>query len=314
MDKITNESECPNCGDLLGKDYQFCPSCGQKILKPSDFTIRHMVFDSIADYFHFDGKFFQSLVPLLFKPGKLTEEYLLGKRSRFVAPFKLVLFISVVYFIIVGMTFKMEFAAPKPKNSQGMADSIIKQNPKNPLDLYITYAGRAMSLDSVQTAVREKGIDAFVDEMDPTASWLSRTIAFQVVNFAVQGPEVFLKKMVHNASKVIFVLIPFVALLFKLIYVRKNRLYYDHLIFSLHFHAFLFIVLLIYQLIGFWLFSIPVWILLLIVLFYLLLAMKRVYKQRWMLTFLKMISMVLMYLVIALPVFAFLLLAISVML
>ena len=52
-----------------------------------------------------------------------------------------------------------------------------------------------------------------------------------------------MEKMTHNFPKVFFILLPFFALLLKLVYIRKPFFYIDHVIFSLHFHAILFLVL-----------------------------------------------------------------------
>ncbi|MEI6576023.1 MAG: hypothetical protein WCO63_07605 [Bacteroidota bacterium] len=56
MKEIPVQEHCLNCSYTLGADNIFCPSCGQKKLAAHDFTIRHIVVDSMADYFHFDGK------------------------------------------------------------------------------------------------------------------------------------------------------------------------------------------------------------------------------------------------------------------
>ncbi len=91
--------ECLNCGMPMNGDENFCPQCGQKndIRKPNFSIYFSNFFDN---FFSFDSKIFNTLKVLLFKPGVLTREYVNGKRVRYVNPFKLLLNISIVYFIL----------------------------------------------------------------------------------------------------------------------------------------------------------------------------------------------------------------------
>ena len=97
-----------------------------------------------------------------------------------------------------------------------------------------------------------------------------------------------------------FVLIPAFAILLKLFYVFRRRLYMEHLIVALHSHAFMFLSLLLITLAGMlstWLRPHAAWtgyalgwiqaLLMLWVPTYLLIMQKRVYRQGWPMTVLK---------------------------
>lgn len=97
-----------------------------------------------------------------------------------------------------------------------------------------------------------------------------------------------------------FVMMPLFALLLKLFYVFRRRLYMEHLIVALHSHAFLFLWLLLCTLLAMlarWLEPHALWttwplnwlerILVLWAPVYLLLMQKRVYRQGWPMTLLK---------------------------
>ena len=92
------EKNCLNCGHHV--EFHYCSSCGQPNLELRE-PFWHFVGHSIAHYFHFESKFWQTLVPLLTKPGQLTLDYLAGKRARYIHPVSLYIFISIVYFLIV---------------------------------------------------------------------------------------------------------------------------------------------------------------------------------------------------------------------
>ncbi|WP_448700204.1 DUF3667 domain-containing protein [Mucilaginibacter sp. AW1-3] len=93
-----HENDCLNCGtELQG---HFCHACGQENLKIKE-PFWHFLGHSISHYFHFDEKFFNTLVPLLTKPGELTHAYLDGKRTKYLQPVSMYIFVSILYFLVV---------------------------------------------------------------------------------------------------------------------------------------------------------------------------------------------------------------------
>ncbi|ALO46886.1 hypothetical protein PS2015_2251 [Pseudohongiella spirulinae] len=104
----TNTSDLPehclNCRTPL--QGQWCHHCGQKAKS----QVRHFgsVFMDIMDtVFEYDNRIWRTLVPLYFRPGKITRDYIVGKRARYVLPFRLFFVLSVVSFLILQL-----FAVP----------------------------------------------------------------------------------------------------------------------------------------------------------------------------------------------------------
>ena len=92
-----HETDCLNCGtDLQGN---FCHKCGQENLEMKE-SFGHMLNHAVSDYFHFDYQFFHTLKPLFAKPGKLTVDYLAGRRMQYLHPVKMYIFISLVFFVV----------------------------------------------------------------------------------------------------------------------------------------------------------------------------------------------------------------------
>lgn len=96
--KYRKDHNCLNCGSHVEKHY--CSDCGQPNLELKE-SFWGFVSHSIAHYFHFDNKFFQTLTPLLTKPGQVTLDYLAGKRARYINPVSMYIFVSIVYFLVV---------------------------------------------------------------------------------------------------------------------------------------------------------------------------------------------------------------------
>ncbi|MGY0036271.1 DUF3667 domain-containing protein [Pedobacter sp. NJ-S-72] len=119
-----HEKNCLNCGSHVEKHY--CSQCGQPNLELKE-PFWGFISHSIGHYFHFDSKFFHTLIPLLTKPGQLTLDYLAGKRARYIHPVSLYIFVSIVYFLIVPHA--MEYGHHQEKtpaeNARELKDSIL---------------------------------------------------------------------------------------------------------------------------------------------------------------------------------------------
>ncbi len=96
--EISTPAFCPNCNADLPS--HFCSECGQKRIAPHDYSLKHFFAHSLHEITHFDSKIFRSLLPLLCKPGLLTEEYLAGKRARFIKPVTLFILLNIFFFLV----------------------------------------------------------------------------------------------------------------------------------------------------------------------------------------------------------------------
>jgi hypothetical protein len=99
-ERLAGSHACLNCGtDLKGP---FCYYCGQpdrNFLRFFPALLREMM----SDFLDLDSRFARTLKPLLFKPGRLTRDYLEGKRFRYTPPMRLYLFSSIAFFLLAAM-------------------------------------------------------------------------------------------------------------------------------------------------------------------------------------------------------------------
>ena len=81
-DGHTHESACLNCGTgLIGSH---CHACGQAAHVHR--TLGAFFHDLLHGVFHFEGKIWRTLPLLWLNPGRLTREWVEGKRTRYVSP------------------------------------------------------------------------------------------------------------------------------------------------------------------------------------------------------------------------------------
>jgi hypothetical protein len=57
----------------------------------------------LEDFLELDSRFTRTMKPLLFIPGKLTRDYLDGKRFRYTPPLRLYIFSSMIFFVLAAM-------------------------------------------------------------------------------------------------------------------------------------------------------------------------------------------------------------------
>ncbi|MBV7255260.1 DUF3667 domain-containing protein [Pacificimonas sp. WHA3] len=90
-----HHGDCQNCGTPTPGHY--CPECGQHAHVHR--SVGHVLHELVHGVLHLDGKFWRTLPMMIFRPGRLTRNYIDGKRARYVAPFGMFLFtIFAVYF------------------------------------------------------------------------------------------------------------------------------------------------------------------------------------------------------------------------
>lgn len=124
---LRKETDCLNCGATVQGRY--CHVCGQENTEPKE-TFWHMFTHFLYDITHFDGSFFITLKDLLFKPGFLSREYMLGRRKKYLHPVRMYVFTSAVFFLVFFSMFNVSekdvsIANQNAKVEEGF--SIIKE-------------------------------------------------------------------------------------------------------------------------------------------------------------------------------------------
>ncbi|MEN8250200.1 MAG: DUF3667 domain-containing protein [Bacteroidota bacterium] len=100
--KRRKSDHCLNCGAEYEEKVNYCPHCGQEN-NHNKVSIGTLIIDFLNNYFSFDSKFVNSLLPFFFQPGYLTRKFTEGKRTSFVNPIRLYLIISLLFFFVFSM-------------------------------------------------------------------------------------------------------------------------------------------------------------------------------------------------------------------
>lgn len=331
---------CPNCQSPLAAYASYCGYCGQKQTtgKVTLYQLAAEFFDSV---FNIDNRALRTLAALL-RPGKLTEAYFQGRQQRYMRPLRLFFISSLLLLAVVGFValeaWEEEIARQSEKEKEmdyrayflaqlaQERDSLLLQYPRQaaalaPLtDTLISQlrthrsdstslafiemgSGQAFAINTIQVARRDivaMPPDSLLNHYQQEG-FIRRLSLKQALKISTQGSGLagyILSKMVW----MIILLMPALALVLRLLYVRRSHYFVEHLVFLFHGHAFTFLLISAF-LIAYamnWvgeetgrtlaLILIPV---------YILLAMRRYYRQRWFKTIAKFAIFNFFYLILA---------------
>lgn len=259
-------SDCPNCGNHLRHDDEFCSRCGQENHELR-VPIRHLLFEFVESITHFDGKLWATLRAMVV-PGRITDDYLAGKRARFVPPGRLYIFTSVVYFFLLSVSLNNGNVAGlrlKP-----VADSTSAE-PSDTAAVDTIPEGRIV-LDKGEIKANSSVPDSLLDRLRPRADhltreeldsalvsigwepkWINRRLLTGLAHIPddQQAAMTYLMRLFPKAmSYSMFLLMPFLAVLLELL-VARRRFYYEHFIFSVHVHIASFLISIVQTVLGF---------------------------------------------------------------
>lgn len=96
------QTQCLNCGTSV--DGTFCHHCGQRARNNSDRSLGLLLSEFFSNIFFFDNRFFLSVWYLVRFPGRMTVEFLEGKRKKFISPITFFLFLNLIYFFVNPLT------------------------------------------------------------------------------------------------------------------------------------------------------------------------------------------------------------------
>jgi len=276
------EKDCLNCGATVQGRY--CQDCGQENIVPKE-TFWHMFTHFFYDITHFDSSFFTSARDLIFRPGFLSKEYMIGRRKRYLHPIRMYVFSSAIFFLVFFKFFGPQIKMDEPLNmpvtkeerlkyiqelEEGLKKDTADVNLKAALLVAKDTAHQLLVSEMIKTAVNNKGIkvgfsdsnyktEAEYDSVQEKKSkaardgWFMRRLNKKVIDLNTrykENPEEFkekfLESFLHRLPYMLFVSLPIFALLLKLLYFRRKNFYYaDHGVFTIHLYVFTFLCLLL---------------------------------------------------------------------
>ena len=251
---------CLNCGTTL--DGQYCGNCGQRATSRL-ISVWELLRDAFGDLLELDSRLWRTLIPLTIRPGQLTRDYLEGRRARFMPPFRMYLVLSIVFFLVaffdpreeLGFLYEPQTpSAIESEQDSSEADAIRAEIFRDLAEEGIivdnsvrTEAGNA---DSEDDDDGDSDTNCDVDDINSAdlPDWLASRLTEERLNvmcdrIIADDGKAFGKKLLDNVPAALFVLLPLMALVLKILYPLSKRNYVEHLLFVVHNHSFIFLIL-----------------------------------------------------------------------
>lgn len=110
------EPGCLNCGAVLVGPY--CAACGQRD-QPLRQPVGGFFAEAFTEFFGVDGRVWRSVGALLLRPGKLTVDYVEGRRTQALRPLRLYLTATLLFFVALS------FVDEDNETTRGAIDGLL---------------------------------------------------------------------------------------------------------------------------------------------------------------------------------------------
>jgi len=268
-------SFCLNCNRQLNEKDNFCSECGQE---NNDKVVRfsELVKEVFGNIFAYDSQFIRSIIPFLFKPGYLTNHFLAGKRRRYIQPIKLYFATSFLFFLFYSNQFNINEKdlnrdvnfdkinidkkdSLEVKNVLGSIDSLKYLGlDSTTINDYI-YKDKIKSLaktnsnkknkslfdqifsDKTQKLIKDKKLNPenLLDSLKLEKGFFNILLAKQSIKVANEGgTKEFFNYAISKLPLMMFIVMPIVALILKLLYagILSRIIYQLKKVFKWFFH------------------------------------------------------------------------------
>jgi hypothetical protein len=315
---------CENCGALMAGP--FCAQCGQHAVDYRR-SFRHVIGDVLDSFLNWDSKFFATIAWLITRPWHLTNQFLAGRRVRYVHPLRVYLLASIVFFFVVNYWAKsihLDARKLSDKDRAEVAAELDKEDIPPELKARIRSAidEKSLAQPVAQTSPSPEATVAPQPSAiaspplpsaspspsgdygpmmqfdkppsDPFEKWLEQR-AKEKMGEHGSKMALFIATLFSNLPYMMLCCIPLFALVLKVLYVRKRVFYIDHLVYALHIHSFAYLAIILIVLITIGLNrTIPGifanWMIAVLWIAFateIFLSIRRVYRQDWFFTVFK---------------------------
>ena len=261
---------CANCDTALAGE--FCHGCGQSAHVHR--SIGHVFEEFLHGVWHFDSKAWRTLPLLIFRPGRLTHDYIHGHRARYIAPLALFLLSVFLMFFVFGLLGGSQIgnvvnaSGNRVGSSREAVASIRTQiaNDENALANLSSAAGRraaeqelavkrvalGVAEANLRLATSDKGERTWSDEVADAARAGNIKIKSGLPGVdanivkALQNPDFALYRVEQKAYKLSFLLVPLsLPVLWLMFCWRRDATIYDHTVFALYSLSFMSLLLIV---------------------------------------------------------------------
>ncbi len=196
------DANCLNCGCPFTNNEKFCPECGQKN-RGKKITLATFLRELFAGFFSLDTKFWRTLIPLLISPGKVSKDYIEGKRVRYTNPFRFYLATTIIFFLILGAINSYDHFERLRKGTLEKSSPISVNNENN--QEKILSIGQLHDLVFGEIKINQKKLDSLnlnkkdsVPQLDSIVNNYNNSTFYKLSKFEEKNPTLSSEKALDS--------------------------------------------------------------------------------------------------------------------
>ena len=116
-------NHCLNCGHPLELSDRYCPNCSQAN-STKHLSVKDFLDEFFNDFVNLDTRLVRTLSTMLWRPGKISLDFIRGKRMTYANPFRLLLSLAIIYFLLLSMNQDFDRWDRTAKGTSGNIDLI----------------------------------------------------------------------------------------------------------------------------------------------------------------------------------------------
>lgn len=263
---------CLNCDHHLDISDGFCSYCGQKnSSKP--LNLKELLVEFFSGLISYDSRFRKTISALVFYPGKLSEEYIQGKRIKYVNPFRFFISTAIVFFLAISWINRDDLKELKST----LENERIENNENFNHEFSFEENSPSFKIDSFIKANPRTDYTEAVDSLGIEKTMMNQLKFNFLFGYArlKENPIDFLNFLLPKLPFFLFFFIPIFTIFSYLFYIRRKIPYTHHLIFNYNQQTVFLILLFLVIILSFE----SLWFWLLLYLLYLYKSMRKFYKQ-----------------------------------
>lgn len=243
----TDSRNCLNCGQAMQGSY--CAACGQQekeVLRPFIYFLQEL----LRVVLELDGRAYITTFRLMTRPGFLTREYFAGRRVSYTPPLRLFLIISIGFFLIVSIVSTLQSLQDTMVEVVTTQEAAVTAGATDPDEEFTDISELDEDFAGVLAFTGSVTLPFLDEEGNRNLQLLLTAQVRSNLEELTSDPRDFLIESLEYVTFFMLFMMPILALIQQIILVLCRRYYVEHLVLTVHNHAFVLLMIFITMILG----------------------------------------------------------------
>ena len=200
--------------------------------------------------FELDGRAYKTTFRLMTRPGFLTREYFAGRRVSYTPPLRLFLIISIGFFLIVSVVSTMQSLQETMVEVTAIQEAPATDEAIEPAEEFTDISELDEDFADVLEFTGSVTMPFLDEEGNRNLQLLLTAQVRSNLEELISDPRDFLVESLEYVTFFMLFMMPILALIQQIILVLYRRYYVEHLVLTVHNHAFVLLMIFITMILG----------------------------------------------------------------